>query len=176
VHALQQEESPVSANACSVAMQSSVRCVLCLQQPSASRFLAVLFDAYSSVSSSTCYLVLQCPLYLNTHPSQSPCWTGCHETTGIYLHPVQTLPIVIAYTYWLDYRNQRFLLSSVFRKVFVRLQLHGTFYQDCALSIFSFSGPKAWHSLPDRFHLIESTFSSKKKQHKHFYIITLFSQ
>jgi len=27
---------------------------------------------------------------------------------------------------------------------------------------FSFSGPKAWNSLPDRFHLIESTVSSKK--------------
>jgi len=27
---------------------------------------------------------------------------------------------------------------------------------------FSFSGPKAWNSLPDRFHLIESTVSIKK--------------
>jgi len=40
---------------------------------------------------------------------------------------------------------------------------------------FSFSGPKAWNSLPDQFHSIESTVSFKKSS-KHFYSITLSSQ
>jgi len=41
---------------------------------------------------------------------------------------------------------------------------------------FSFFGPKAWNSLPDRFHSIESTVSFKKNNSKHFYSIILFSQ
>jgi len=34
--------------------------------------------------------------------------------------------------------------------------------------VFSFFGTKAWNSLPDRFHSIESTVSLKKKQLKAF--------
>jgi len=41
---------------------------------------------------------------------------------------------------------------------------------------FSFSGPKAWNSLPDRFHSIESTVSFKKNSSKHFYLVTLSIQ
>jgi len=40
---------------------------------------------------------------------------------------------------------------------------------------FSFSGPKAWKSFPDRFHSIESTVSFKNSS-KHFYSITLSNQ
>jgi len=39
---------------------------------------------------------------------------------------------------------------------------------------FSFSGPKTWNSLLDRFHSPESTVSLKKNSSKHFYSITLF--